>query len=348
MEKGFTKSLIAYYHTYQRDLPWRNDPTPYHVWLSEIMLQQTRIEAVRGYYARFLDALPDVASLANAPEDVYMKLWEGLGYYSRVRNLHKAAQTVMERFGGELPSDYAELLSLPGIGEYTAAAVTSMAFQKPAVAVDGNLLRVFARLTSYEGDIKDPKAKKVCHAFFMERLPKKRPGDFNQALMDLGEQVCIPNGKPHCDECPLQKYCKSHAEGREEDFPVVSAKKTKREIDMTVILFEYQGLFSIEKRLSEGLLAGLYQFPNIEGKAMNESELEEYVASLGMDTTFIEPIGETRHIFTHLIWHMHGYVVHLDKIMDTKSLLFVNKDELKETYSIPSAFRSFKNYVLKH
>jgi A/G-specific adenine glycosylase len=195
--------LLIWYDENRRILPWREDPTPYHVWLSEIMLQQTRVEAVRGYYDRFLAALPDIKTLAAAPEDQYLKLWEGLGYYSRVRNLHRAAITLMEDYDGEMPADYDELRSLPGIGPYTAAAIASIAFGKPEPAIDGNLLRVFARLTCYEPNILTPAANREARAFFLQTMDKARPGAFNQALMDLGALICLPNSAPSCGSCPL-------------------------------------------------------------------------------------------------------------------------------------------------
>ena len=226
--KEDTKLLLDWYDAERRILPWREDPTPYHVWVSEIMLQQTRVEAVKDYYARFLSTLPDVASLAAADEDTYLKLWEGLGYYSRVRNMHKAAVTIMEDYDGEIPSTAKELQKLSGIGEYTAAAIASIAFGEPVSSVDGNLLRVYARRNLYRENIKDPAAKKVAYDYYMERMPEDRPGDYNQALMDLGATVCLPNGEPECFRCPWADLCEAHKQGVELEVPVVPAKKARR------------------------------------------------------------------------------------------------------------------------
>ena len=207
-------ALLAWYDRCRRSLPWRDDPSAYHVWISEIMLQQTRVEAVKGYYARFLERLPDIRSLAEADEDVCLKLWEGLGYYSRARNLQKAARQIMTEYGGNMPGSSAELIRLPGIGPYTAAAIASIAFGERIPAIDGNLLRVFSRLALYEEEIRTPAAASAAEAFFWKRCPDQRPGDFNQALMDLGAGICTPGGAPACGECPLRQYCRAAGAGQ--------------------------------------------------------------------------------------------------------------------------------------
>lgn len=219
--------LLAWYDSGRRILPWREEPTPYHVWLSEIMLQQTRVEAVKPYYDRFLQALPDIESLAAADEEKLLKLWEGLGYYNRARNLKKAAQILVSEYGGRMPDDYEIILSLPGIGSYTAGAISSIAFGKAYPAVDGNVLRILARLRTDERDILQAGVKKSVEEELADVMPKDRPGDFNQALMELGAMVCIPNGAPKCDVCPWKELCRARAQGITGEFPKKAGKKPR-------------------------------------------------------------------------------------------------------------------------
>ncbi|MBP5272653.1 MAG: A/G-specific adenine glycosylase [Clostridia bacterium] len=335
-----TRLLLEWYDAERRILPWREDPTPYHVWLSEIMLQQTRVEAVKDYYARFLEALPDVAALAAADEDTYLKLWEGLGYYSRVRNLHKAAVVIMEEHDGVIPGTAKELQKLPGIGEYTAAAIASIAFGEPVSSVDGNLLRVFARRTLYRESVKDPAAKKAAFAYFMERMPEDRPGDYNQALMDLGATVCLPNGEPECFRCPWAAFCEAHQQGAELEVPVVPAKKARRVEHRTVFRVHCGEELLLARRPDTGLLAGLYEFPNTEDGVSPEA----FLKGLGLTAVSSFPLPAAKHIFTHVEWRMNGFdleVETLDPVRDTDGLFVVHLSEL-EKYSIPSAFDAFK------
>ncbi len=274
-----TIELLNWYDRNRRILPWREDPTPYHVWLSEIMLQQTRVEAGKAYYLCFLETLPDIAALAAAPEETYLKLWEGLGYYSRVRNLHKAAVMIMEQYGGEMPGTASELEKLPGIGPYSAAAIASIAFGQSVVSVDGNLLRVFARMTEYGEDCKNAAAKKAALSYYEERIPAagKRPGDFNQALMDLGAGICLPNGEPLCGECPWEGRCLARQHGRQQEFPVTAPKKARKIEKRTVLLLIAGDRIAIRKRPHKGLLADLYEFPNVEGQLTKEQlNMEEW------------------------------------------------------------------------
>ena len=220
--------LLPWFAEHRRDLPWRRDREPYHVWLSEIMLQQTRVEAVRGYYLRFLERLPDIAALASAPEDVLLKLWEGLGYYSRVRNLQKAAQCVMEQHGGEFPQELSAIRALPGIGDYTAGAIASICFEAPTAAVDGNVLRVILRLTVCADSPADVRVRRRIGEELSAVYPAGHCGDFTQALMELGATVCLPNGAPQCGACPLRALCEAHAQGTELQFPTKPPKKPRR------------------------------------------------------------------------------------------------------------------------
>ena len=355
-DKTQTEELLSWYAAKRRILPWREDPTPYHVWLSEIMLQQTRVEAGKAYYLRFLEQLPDIAALAAAPEEVYLKLWEGLGYYSRVRNLHKAAVMIMEEYGGEMPSSASELGKLPGIGPYSAAAIASIAFQQQEVSVDGNLLRVFARMTEYGEDIKAPAARKAAIAYYEERIASvKRPGDFNQALMDLGAGICLPNGVPLCAECPWAERCRAHQTGRETEFPAAVMKKARKQEDLTVFLIHAGNLVAIHRRPGDGLLAGLWEFPNVPGH-LSEEEAKMSLAGMKLrrEPEFIRKLPAAKHIFSHIEWHMTGYEIRIPELsgeeleeLQEDETYFVSRKELTEHYSIPSAFEKYKRYEEK-
>lgn len=338
MNREQALQLLAWYQKEKRILPWREEPTPYHVWLSEIMLQQTRIEAVKPYYQRFLATLPTIESLANAEEETVLKLWEGLGYYSRARNLQKAAKLIVSSFGGNIPDNPEGLSTLPGIGEYTRNAILAIAFQKPYIAIDGNLIRVYARLEAKHFSEITPALKKQANDFFQKAFPLSSPGDFNQALMDLGEQVCLPNGNPLCNACPCASFCQAHQKGNEESYPGKRTKKEKKSEDVDVFLLEKDGKFAIQKRGENGLLAGLYQFPNLAKRTTREERLA-WLKSLGLEAIKEEAARETKHIFTHLIWNMKGYRIQVSG--DAPEFLFVSLDEIKGKYSLPSAFAYF-------
>ncbi len=265
-----SQPLLLWYDKAKRDLPWRQEITPYRTWLSEIMLQQTRVEAGKDYFLRFVRALPDVEALANAPDELLMKLWEGLGYYSRARNLKKAAGVVMERYSGKIPSDYEELLGLPGIGSYTAGAISSIAFQKPNPAVDGNVLRVVMRLLARRDDIAKDSVKKTVERELRQMMARgeanRRPGDFNQGLMELGATVCIPNGQPRCQDCPWKEACRARALGIAGELPVKQAKKKRRIEKKTVfLLWDEAGRLLLHRRDAKGLLAGMWELPSLSG-----------------------------------------------------------------------------------
>jgi len=340
--------LLSWYDGGHRILPWRREATGYHVWLSEIMLQQTRVEAVKPYYERFLKILPDIPSLAGANEDVLLKLWEGLGYYNRVRNMHKAAKLVMEEYGGRLPEDYEELCKLPGIGSYTAGAVSSIAYGKLSPAVDGNVLRVVSRLCMDDADIRNAQVKKRVEQELLAIMPKDRPGDFNQAMMELGAMVCIPNGMAKCRECPLAAVCRAYQADRVLEFPVKSRKKPRNIEKKTVLLIRDENRAAIRKRENRGLLAGLYEFPNLEGHKTAE-QVVSYLKEIGMHPIFIKPLETSKHIFSHKEWHMTGYMVRVDELMpqqgDDQGFLFVEPKETEERYPIPSAFAAYTKYL---
>ena len=338
------EKLLRWYDANRRDLPWRREPTPYHVWLSEIMLQQTRVEAVITYYKRFTQALPDTAALAAAPEEQYLKLWEGLGYYSRVRNMHKAAGIVMEQYGGALPDTAAQLRTLPGIGEYTSAAIASIAFGEKIAAVDGNLLRIFARRTAYQQNIKTMQALAAAQAYYMERMGE-RPGDFNQALMDLGAQICAPHRMPDCAACPWREGCISCAQGRQTDFPVMPAKAARKVEEKTVLLIRGIGTAAIRRRPARGLLAGMYEFPNLPGHLSAKEALRAAV-QMGVTGLRIRRLPEAKHIFTHREWHMIGYEIMADPLaLPEEGMIFVSTRQLREHYALPSAFAAYAAFL---
>ena len=334
--------LLVWYDQGHRDLPWRSRPTPYRVWVSEIMLQQTRVEAVRGYFDRWMQALPDIPSLAAADEGVYMKLWEGLGYYSRVRNLHRAAVEVCAKYGGELPADYDKLLALPGIGEYTAGAIASIAFGLPVPAVDGNVLRVAARLDNEFTPITDAKYKRRVRGQFAALLPEDRPGDLNQALMELGAMVCLPNGAPLCGDCPLQHLCLGYHRGNAAVLPLRAAKKARRIEQRTVLLVRCGSLVGIRRRPPRGLLAGLWELPSLEG-ALPPDAVRQALAARGWRVGELLSLRPAKHIFTHVEWHMTGYYVELDAPPD--GLTLVSPAALRADYALPSAFRPFLSVI---
>ena len=254
--ENISPALLEWFYQNRRILPFREDPTPYHVWLSEIMLQQTRVSAALPYYERFLAALPDIPALAACEEEKLHKLWEGLGYYSRVRNLQKAAKIVCAQYGGQLPADYDALRALPGIGDYTAGAIASISFGIPVPAVDGNVLRVFSRLYNDPGVITEPAVKKAFTARVMEHQPPEKAGDYNQALMELGALVCVPNGAPLCEQCPLAHLCAARAAGTAPELPQKAKPKPRRIQPVTLALLESPEGFLLQQRPEKGLLAG--------------------------------------------------------------------------------------------
>lgn len=326
--------LLEWFRDNQRTLPWRSDPTPYHVWVSEIMLQQTRVAAVLSYYRRFMEALPTVADLAQVEEDQLLKLWQGLGYYNRARNLQKAARQIMEQFGGQFPRSYPDLLSLAGVGDYTAGAIASIAFGLPEPAVDGNVLRVVTRITGDPSDISQAATKKVIRAALAEVIPLQAPGDFNQALMELGALVCLPNGTPDCAHCPAHGFCAAHLTGKTAQIPVKGAKKPRKIEERTVYLLFYSGQVALRRRPAKGLLAGLWEFPNeVVGSAES--------AGWGLDLTQAEVCGAGRHIFTHREWHMTGKQLFLITETLPEGWVWADEKAFCETYAVPNAFSAF-------
>ncbi|MGB8450967.1 MAG: A/G-specific adenine glycosylase [Anaerocolumna sp.] len=344
--------LLEWYDNNARILPWRDNPKPYYVWISEIMLQQTRVEAVKFYFERFINALPDIKSLAYAEEESLLKLWEGLGYYNRIRNLQKAAIKIMEEYKGVMPSDYDSLLELPGIGSYTAGAIASIAFHVPEPAVDGNVLRVMKRVAGSFDDITKASVKKELEQDIRKIIPKERPGDFNQAVMELGAMVCIPNGKPLCMKCPIMHLCNAFHDKTEMKIPVKPSKKPRKIEEKTVLLIEKDEEYLIRKRKSSGLLAGLWELPTLEGK-LSPLEVEVIFHNQGIENFKIQKLGDVKHIFTHIEWHMTGYQVKLkedSKVSENTVYsadgaaqpLWAGKKQIEENYTLPAAFEKYR------
>ena len=329
--------LLPWYDDHRRCLPWREDREPYHIWVSEIMLQQTRVEAVKGYYARFLSVLPTVQALADCDDDLLHKLWEGLGYYSRVRNMKKAAQIIMTQYDGRFPQDYRQVLSLPGIGEYTAGAICSIAYNAPTPAVDGNVLRLVSRLTDDSTPIDLPAVKVSVQARLAAVYPA-RAGDFTKALMELGATVCGPNRAPDCESCPCRDICLGHARGSAEKLPVKSPRREKRREEKTVFILRWEGRYALQRRPEDGLLAGLWQFPNISGFA-EPSEALEQARRWGLHPRELCRQVRRKHIFTHIIWDMWGY--YLDVKEPGGDFVWLTGAEIDAQAALPTAFRLF-------
>lgn len=347
---GISKPLLKWYDENRRILPWREEATPYRVWVSEIMLQQTRVEAVKPYFERFMRALPDIGALAEAKEEELLKLWEGLGYYNRVRNLQKAAIQIVESYGGEMPASYEALLTLSGIGSYTAGAIASIAFGIRKPAVDGNVLRVVSRLRADERLISDAKVKLSVEEDLERTMPADRPGDFNQALMEIGACVCIPNGAPLCGECPLKEICKANRLGRQQEFPRKEGRKPRTIEEKTILLVRDGERIAVRKRKAKGLLAGLYEFPSLEGYRSTQ-EVAAFLNRNGISPIRIRQIEDAKHIFTHKEWHMKGYLIRVDELekglpgADTADWLMIEPQQTQTAYPIPSAFGAYSKYL---
>lgn len=331
------EAVLTWYDRSHRELPWRQDREPYHIWLSEIMLQQTRVEAVKGYYSRFLQALPTIADLAACDDDALHKLWEGLGYYSRVRNLKKAAQVILERHGGIFPGEYGAIRALPGIGDYTAGAICSICFDFPTPAVDGNVLRVISRLNDDPTPIDTDAHKKAVRAALEEIYPA-RAGDFTQALMELGATVCGPNREPDCENCPCREFCLGCARGTAGKLPVKGEKKERKSQKLTVFIFSCDGKYALEKRQNTGLLAGLWQFPNISGH-LSVQEAISQAERMGLQPRQILRTVERSHIFTHIQWDMQG--IYLEVACPVKEYQWMDPQTIRTQAALPTAFRQF-------
>ncbi|HIU74605.1 MAG TPA: A/G-specific adenine glycosylase [Candidatus Pelethocola excrementipullorum] len=346
MLEKIVQPLMLWYDKNKRILPWRKNRNAYDIWISEIMLQQTRVEAVKPFFQRFKEALPRIEDLAECPEDRLLKLWEGLGYYNRVRNMQKAAIQVVEKFDGKLPDDYEALKSLSGIGNYTAGAIASIAYGIPVPAVDGNVLRVLARIREDDRDIMKQSVRSQVEADLLKVMPSEHPGIFNQALMELGATVCVPNGMAHCEVCPVAEFCKARESQRVLDFPVKTKAKARRIEDRTILVIMDGEHIAIQKRPKKGLLAGLYEFPNLEGH-LTEEEVLEQVEGYGLTSLRIQPLPNSKHIFSHVEWHMIGYAVRVAALEhpSTQKMLFVEVEHAEEKYPVPAAYSAYAGYM---
>ena len=342
--ESIVQPLLKWFDQNARILPWRDQPTPYRVWVSEIMLQQTRVEAVKPFYQRFMEALPDIQALADCEEEELLKLWEGLGYYNRVRNMQIAACTVIQEYGGKLPDDYQELQKLKGIGSYTAGAIASIAYGKVAPAVDGNVLRVISRVTLSREDILKQSVKRSMEQEIVAIMPANRPGAFNQALMELGAMVCVPNGEPHCEVCPLKELCLARKKGVVDEIPVKKAKKPRRVEEKTVMIIRDGEHLAIHKRPPKGLLSGLYELPNTEGH-LTQDEAVAWVKEKGFSPIRIRELEMAKHIFSHVEWHMTAYLILIEDPQETGDYLFVEPEKTEEKYPIPAAFAAYARYM---
>lgn len=342
--KTFQLALLKWYDNHARILPWRDNPTPYRVWVSEIMLQQTRVDTVKPYFEKFIKNVPDIQALAILPEEELLKLWEGLGYYSRAMNLKKAAILITEQFGGQIPSDVDKLKTLPGVGAYTSGAIASISFDKSVPAIDGNVLRVISRLTANQGDIIDKTVKREIEQNLIQLLPSARAGDFNQALMELGATVCVHGGSPKCEACPVQSFCAGYDQGIAAKLPVKGEKKARRIELKTVCIISYQDLYAIRQRVDSRLLANLWEFPLLEGH-LSIQECTEELKKWGITVDKIVPLTNAKHIFSHLEWHMIGYFITAIHITEHPALIWVTKKHIEQQYSIPSAFKKYKDIL---
>lgn len=339
-EIEFSENLLKWYEENARILPWRSDASAYRVWVSEIMLQQTRVEAVKPYFEKFIKELPDIKALSEIEDDKLAKLWEGLGYYNRVRNMKKCAIQCMNQYEGKLPKTYEELLELPGIGSYTAGAIASIAFGEVVPAVDGNVLRVFSRVLIDEDDILKETTKKKYQAIIQSYIPEHKSSSFNQALMEIGALICVPNSAPRCNICPLASNCKGFQSGDAPRLPNKTPKKARRIEKRTVLIFYHQGKVLLQKRKEEGLLAGLYEFvcedQHITIKALQLRYPNEHIYSL----------HHAKHIFSHIEWQMHGYLIEVKEKVNLSGLWCTIK-QLESDYAIPTAYKVYRDALIQ-
>ena len=337
LSKEFAETLLIWYEENKRVLPWRGEPTPYETWVSEIMLQQTRVETVKPYFLRWTETFPTVKDLAQADEETVLKLWEGLGYYSRARNLLKAAKIVCADYGGELPRDKKGLQKLPGIGAYTAGAILSIAFGEKEPAVDGNVLRVVSRLTADPFDTTDVKVRERVADDLRPLMDRGKTSDFTQAMFEIGALVCLPDEDYRCEICPLRPFCAAYQRNEQDDFPVKPVKKPKKEEDITVFVLKFEGKYALRKRPDKGLLAGLYELPNVKGTLSPEDVSKRYAGK-------IKKLPAATHIFTHVLWRLTGYEVELERAPEEDGIFFATAEEIEKKYSLPSAFSAYKKF----
>lgn len=335
---NIAEPIVKWYQNEEKNLPWKQDKEPYHIWISEIMLQQTRIEAVKKYYERFMKELPTVTDLAKVEEEKLLKLWEGLGYYSRARNLKKAAEIIIKEYNGIVPREYEKLIKLPGIGEYTAGAIASICNNEKVTAVDGNVLRVISRVTGSKENVLLPKTKKKITEIIQEILPRES-GDFNEGIMEVGEKICVPNGIPLCEKCPISQFCYAKENKLVTEIPV-RVKDTKRKIEnkTVFVIITKNKKIAIRKRDNKGLLAGLYELPNVDGM-LEEKDVKKIIKDWNLKLVEINQGMNKKHIFTHIEWHMKHYQIVVEE--ENTEFTWISQDQLNKEYPLPTAFTKF-------
>ncbi len=340
--KEFSQSLLVWYHDNRRQMPWREEPSPYRIWISEIMLQQTRVDTVIPYFNRFMERYPDILSLASSDEEELLKYWEGLGYYSRIRNIYTTAKNLVQNYQGQLPGTYDELIKLKGIGDYTAGAIASEAFGERVAAVDGNVFRVMARLSADSEDLREISTQKRLKERVNTLLPNQEVGDFNQAFIELGALICLPRGLPKCDLCPVNKFCLAKARGQQLEIPFKSKAKKRRIENRTVFLLYYEKEWAILKREEGRFLEGLYEFPSVEGH-VDESETKQWLQDRGLEMLAIHGLKARKVIFSHIEWHLKSFLIKVNQT--TPDMIFDTISEIKLKYPMASAFVSFVNEI---
>ncbi len=336
--EDINQRILSWYHEHRRTMPWREEPLPYYIWISEIMLQQTRVDTVIPYFHRFIEKYPDIRSLAESDEEELLKYWEGLGYYQRVRNLRITAIDLLENHDARLPESFEELLKLKGIGEYTAGAIASEAFGEKVPAVDGNVYRVMARLTGERGDIRDRIVMKRLREAAEDLLPDKDVGDFNQGLIELGALICIPKGSPKCGLCPVKDHCTAYENNLQDEIPLRRKNKERKIEERTVLLLETDGRFAIRKREEGKLLGGLYEIPHEEG-FYSRDEVEELVEGMGMEVLSLEGLKDRKFLFTHIEWRLKGYHIRIKS--EHHDYIFETPENISRNYTLATAFREY-------
>lgn len=340
--EDFQDKILGWYKSNRREMPWREEPSPYRIWISEIMLQQTRVDTVIPYFNNFMKRYPTIESLASSDEDELMKYWEGLGYYSRIRNIRETAINIVLNYNGQIPETYEELIKLKGIGEYTAGAIASEAFGQKVAAVDGNVFRVFARLTASEEDLRNLKFQKHLKEAVKSVLPEREIGDFNQGLIELGALICIPNGSPKCGLCPVKDLCLSNKLNLQDRIPFKSKAKQRIIQEKTVFILQFEDKFAVRKREDQNLLAGLFEIPNVEG-FYNPDEAKIVVEEMGFDVSDLHVIKDRKVIFTHIEWLLQGYYVHVKN--KNEQYIFETKENIVQKYTLATAFREYLNLM---
>ena len=340
---NFTKTVLAWYNQGHRDLPWRRTRDAYRIWVSEIMLQQTRAETVVSYYERFLARYPTVQDLASAPQEELLKMWEGLGYYSRARSLQKAAQMIVKEHGGCLPADVPSLRALPGVGDYTAGAIASIAYGIPAAAVDGNVERVICRYYAIEETVGTPAVRRMIAQKTQALVPRERPGAFANAMMEMGATMCTPKN-PKCLLCPVREGCAGFARGIAAQLPVKPKKKAQRVENRAVLLVLCEGRVLVVKR-EEKLLGGLYVFPDVL-EANDPAALCAHMESLGVSAAYDERLGHAKHVFSHIIWEMDVHLLQANACSDVPGGQWVTREELA-ALPLPTAVKKAREWAMK-